>query len=45
MEFGGDPQKPLKEQLAIVPRTLASLSKYAEDQERVAEEFKAWCRR
>lgn len=45
LEFGGDPQKLLKEQVEIVARTLASLSKFAEDQDRVAEEFKAWCRR
>jgi MoxR-like ATPase len=45
LEFGGDSHKPLKEQFQIVLRTLPSLSKFTEDQDRVAEEFRAWCRR
>ncbi len=43
LEFGSDPRKRLKEQVEVVPRTLASLSKYAEDQDRIAAEFKTWC--
>jgi MoxR-like ATPase len=45
LEFGGDPDKELKNQRETIFRTLASLSKYVEDQDRVAEQFKTWCSR
>jgi MoxR-like ATPase len=45
LEFGGDASWSLKQQSEIVFRTLASLSKLVEDQDRVAEELKAWCAR
>jgi MoxR-like ATPase len=43
LEFGGNPDIGLKIQFETGSRTLASLSKLVEDQDRVAEEYRTWC--
>ncbi len=42
VQFGATPDKGLREQAALALRTLGTLGKTADDQERVVRTFKAW---